>query len=431
MLPSLLTAGPRYFQLWRSQYWSEERLAAYRQSQLEHTLAAAATIPFYARRFGRAPEPDDLTNLPIVERSDLASLNRSVREVHPAGTQFISAESSGTTGHNIEVLFDAAHQRGRLGSRARYLVANGWLPWHRSAWLIGLTQGPNPDFKLTKSRLIPGARFLSHIEEFPTQADWLLNFDPHFIYTLPSNLEAILSILEKRGPHLRSLRKVFTGGEVLEDSLRERTRNVLGVEIADNYGSTELFLAWQCPSGAYHVNAEHALIEIVDERGRQVAPGQMGRVLATTLENRLMPLVRYAMGDYAVALEGECPCGRTLPLIGSIIGRGINLFRHPSGKLISPWKVLDAVKELPGLRQLQVIQRTIDDYLVRIVSEVPLAPDVEALARRHFLSVVGQASITFERVPEIARTKRGKFMATLCELDTAAQMREDSAEEPG
>jgi len=145
----------------------------------------------------------------------------------------------------------------------------------------------------------------------------------------------------------------------------------------------------------------------------------MGRVLATTLENRLMPLVRYDIGDYAVALEGGCPCGRTLPLLDHVVGRGINLFRHRSGKLISPWKVLDAVKELPGVRQVQVVQRKIDDYLVRIVSEVPLAPDLEARARKDFHDVVGEASITFESVANIARTKRGKFMATLCELDAA------------
>lgn len=419
MLSSLLTAVPRFFQLSRSQYWSAERLAAYRQSQLKRTLVAAAAIPFYARRFEGTPDPGDLPSLPIVERAHLAELNRSVRELYPAGTQFIGTESSGTTGHNIEVLFDDAHQRGRFAARARYLVANGWRPWHRSAWLIGLSAGRNPDFQLTQSRFLRGARFLSHIEEFSAQADWLRSFDPHFIYTLPSNLEAILSILELRGQRLHSLRKVLTGGEVMEDSLRTTTRRVLGVDIADNYGSTELFLAFQCPAGSYHINAEHALIEIVDDRGRAVAPGQMGRVLATTLENRLMPLVRYDIGDYAVALEGGCPCGRTLPLLDHVVGRGINLFRHRSGKLISPWKVLDAVKELPGVRQVQVVQRKIDDYLVRIVSEVPLASDLEALARKDFHEVVGEASITFENVANIARTKSGKFMATLCELDAA------------
>src|SRR5262249_35713064 len=151
-----------YLQLSRSQYWSEDRLATYRDSQLKRTLRAAAAIPFYARRFDGMSHPQDLPKLPILRRADLAALNQSVRELHPRETEFIIVESSGTTGHNIEVLFDTAHQRGRFAARARYLAANGWRPWHRSAWLIGLTRGPNPDYQLTRSRFIPGAKFVSH-----------------------------------------------------------------------------------------------------------------------------------------------------------------------------------------------------------------------------------------------------------------------------
>jgi phenylacetate-coenzyme A ligase PaaK-like adenylate-forming protein len=106
-----------------------------------------------------------------------------------------------------------------------------------------------------------------------------------------------------------------------------RTRSASMRRIRDNYGSTEGFIAWQCPACSYHINAEHVAVEIVDERGIPVGPGQMGRILITTLENRLMPLVRYEIGDYAIASNDLCSCGRTLPVLGKVIGRGINLFR--------------------------------------------------------------------------------------------------------
>ena len=56
-------------------------------------------------------------------------------------------------------------------------------------------------------------------------------------------------MLERRGRKLPSLKKVFTGSEVLDDPVRQRVRNLLGVEIADSYGTTEGFIAWQCPPG--------------------------------------------------------------------------------------------------------------------------------------------------------------------------------------
>jgi hypothetical protein len=97
------------------------------------------------------------------------------------------------------------------------------------------------------------------------------------------------------------------------------------------------------------------IIQIVDHGGREVQPGKIGRVIATTLENELMPLVRYDMGDYAVAIEDKCSCGRTLPLIGNIIGRSLNLFRKINGDLISPWQLGEAFENLPEVRQLQTV----------------------------------------------------------------------------
>ena len=167
---------------------------------------------------------------------------------------------------------------------------------------------------------------------------------PEFLYTMPSNLDGLLRVFEQRAIRLDSLRCIFSGGEVLEDSIRERTRHLLGVEIRDNYGSTEGFIAWQCPAGSYHINAEHVTVEIVDESGIPVAPGQMGRILITTLENRLMPLIRYEIGDYAIASNDLCTCGRTLPVLGKVIGRGINLFRLPGGRLKSPWPLVGPIK---------------------------------------------------------------------------------------
>ena len=54
----------------------------------------------------------------------------------------------------------------------------------------------------------------------------------------------------------------------------------------------------------------------------------------TTLENYLMPLVRYEIGDYAIASNAQCACGRTLPLLGRVLGRQSNLFRKSDGSMV-------------------------------------------------------------------------------------------------
>jgi phenylacetate-CoA ligase len=204
---------------------------------------------------------------------------------------------------------------------------------------------------------------------------------------------------------------------VLEESQRERVRRVFGVEIADNYGTTEFFPAWQCPAGSYHVNAEHLIVELLDDENRPVKPGEPGRVVVTTLENYLAPLIRYDTYDYALAVKGGCPCGRTLPVIGKVVGRSINLFRLRNGQLLLPWRFYDHLEGLDNVRQLQLVQRAIDHFIVRFVRDEPLAPEVEASIKKRIAdSLGGGVTVSLKRVGEIARTRRGKFMAALCEI---------------
>ncbi len=415
---TLLEAVPRYAQLTLSQYASRDRLEALRRTRLHKTLQAAMRIPFYAERFGSLPSVAELEKLPILQRADLAQITRSVLSSSPPGARMIKVKTSGTTGQSVDVLFDRSHQSGRHAARARYLVENGWLPIHRTAWALGLRPDPpSPDSILSSSRVIMGSQFMSHTEDFGKQIAWMRRMNPHFIYTLPSNLDALLMVLGKEDPRLPALRKIFLGGEVLDDSLRARTRQILGVDIVDNYGTTEFFPAWQCPDGNYHLNTEHLIVELLDDDGAQARPGELGRVVVTTLENYLAPLIRYEIGDYAMAVEGSCSCGRTLPLIGKVVGRSINLFRLKNGELYLPWRIYDFLEGLDDLRQLQLVQRALDHFVIKFVRDEPLAPEVEAAIKKRIADGIGGGvTVELERVDEIPRTRRGKFMAALCEI---------------
>lgn len=415
-LIDLAAAGPVFAQRLLSQRLPEDRRRAELARRLAAVLDAAYAIPFYRGSFGDRPSARDLAELPILRRADVPRLFESAEEGRPGRRPLPRVRTSGSSGSPIWLVFDPSHQRGRFAARTRYLWENGWRPHHRSAWVIGILPG-SPDGDLTRSRVLGGARFYSHVEDFERQVDWLLALGPRHLYTLPSNLEALVHVLERSGRTLPGLHTVFTSGEVLEDGVRERVRRVLGVRVADGYGTTEAFLAWQCPGGSYHVNDEHVLVEIVDAAGRPVPPGTVGRVLFTTLENHAMPLVRYELDDYVEATEGLCSCGRTLPRIGRIHGRGMNLFRTADGGILSPWKLIAPIRDLPTVRKSQVVQHDVDRFTVRFVSDrAPIVADVDRLRQELVRAAGGGAQFAFERVDDIPRTGRGKFMSTICEL---------------
>jgi len=413
---------PRYLGLLRSQYWDGETQKKYTHSRISETLRAAARIPFYAERFGPAPKLEDFTSLPMLRRSEVPQLNLSVRSLYSPAASFSSDCSSGSTGMPVEFLFDRSHQSGRFAARTRYLRENGWSPMQCSVWLIYLgSYVGGEDEKLIASRLLLRNHFLSIPSDFRLLAAELRRLDPIFLYAYPAFLDALLEALTQTKGRLPSLKQIFTGAEVLDDHVRNRTKKLLGVDIADNYGSTEAFIAWQCPSGRYHINAEHVCVEIVDENGRPVAPGQMGRVLITTLQNQLMPLVRYEIGDYAFATSERCACGRTLPTIGPIVGRAVNMFRLKSGGLLSPWLLLAVLRDRVEVRQFQVVQHALDCFVVKFVDEHPMQPAQQELIRADFCKIIGcDVQVRFDKVAEIPRTCGGKFMTTLSELGPAS-----------
>src|SRR5262249_57510260 len=103
------------------------------------------------------------------------------------------------------------------------------------------------------------------------------------------------------------------------------------------------------------VQSENLLLEVLDERGRPCGPGETGRVVVTTLHNFAMPLIRYAIGDYAT-VGPPCPCGRGLPVLTRIMGRARNMLTLPDGKQIWPYFAGENLSGLAPTRQYQLVQ---------------------------------------------------------------------------
>jgi phenylacetate-CoA ligase len=179
----------------------------------------------------------------------------------------------------------------------------------------------------------------------------------------------------------------------------------------DGYSSEEMgYIALQCPvSGAYHVMAESILVEILDASGNACAPGEVGEVVVTTLHNGAMPLLRYALGDHAEA-GAPCACGRGLPTIARVLGRVRNLLTLPSGKRVR-LSFHRQFKEFPGVRQYQLIQRTLHEIEARLLVDAPLDADAEGRLRAALQQVMGYAfHISFIYFSdELPRGPNGKF----------------------
>jgi len=194
----------------------------------------------------------------------------------------------------------------------------------------------------------------------PDLIDRLNELRPNSLVAYPS----VLDWLAVQSPRMRLapyLRQVGSTGEHLTDRARQRITQAFGVPVFDHYGIGEcLFLADGCPTdGGSHVNADWAILEVVDEDYRPVPAGQPGaKILVTNLANTVQPIIRYEVGDVVTLAERPCRCGSRLPWIERIDGRPAEVFWIGERKeqMVAGMVFKHAVEYLHQIREWQAVQ---------------------------------------------------------------------------
>ena len=207
----------------------------------------------------------------------------------------------------------------------------------------------------------------------------------------------------------------WNGGEILTESQNELFRQAFGVPILNRYGSREMgAIACQTQAGGpLLVSRPWYHVEIVDDDGKPVTPGQSGRLLVTSTVCRGTPFLRYQIEDLATAdpaLTGEDGIGGLLAVDGRLAG----LLDLPNGRRINNifWNHL--FKEFPEIEQFQVTLRQ-DDHLVLCFRGVGQAVEREQALRQSLSHLLDGVPYELRWVDRIPLTGRGKLLQVINE----------------
>ena len=353
---------------------------------------AAARVPYYRARFaaagvrpGSVRGLEDLPTLPIIRRSEVqAQTPRALCAAGMSDGGLVFHDTGGSTGEPLTVRRTWLEERVLQVLRRRAMLGVGVWPSDRRALIADFwpqTAGPRPRQRprTLSLRDLAGVfrdrAFDCHLEPEPLHAA-LVNYAPDVLSGFPGTLVRLALVDEQARERLRP-RLVSCGGEILTRQARDVIRKIFGTPVFDTYGANEFnLLAWECAeSGLLHVCDEGVILEILDARGRAVAPGERGEVVATALHSFAMPFVRYALGDLAERGPDPCPCGCLLPTIKVVQGRQLDLFRLPGGRWLHPYELIDRiyVAGMEWVGQYQLIQEAEDRIrlLVRPRSSIP------------------------------------------------------------
>ncbi|MGP8321272.1 MAG: phenylacetate--CoA ligase family protein [Methanosarcinaceae archaeon] len=167
------------------------------------------------------------------------------------------------------------------------------------------------------------------------------------------------------------------GAEPWSSNTRKELEKVLNIKAYDSYGLSEMFgpgVAFECKEqDGLHIWSDHFLVEVQDSDGEQVAEGEKGELVLTSLTKEALPLIRYHTGDITRLLESECACGRTTQRISRVLGRADNML-IVRGINVFPSQIEDVIAKIPEITgHFQVLldrnRHRMDEITVRVELE--------------------------------------------------------------
>jgi len=402
---------------------------------------AAAEVPYYRdlfRKLKLTPEDIrgkvDLPKLPLLGKLELRDYAKELQPARlPRGEKVWGVfTSSGTTGRPTKVvmstesnqMFNVLSQRKcrwyRLDPNASFATVRLASQLPRTADGSFLADGATthlPDWQYVGTYFKTGPELLYSITNpIEDQMAWLEKHRPAYLTSYSESLEHLAFAWSDPQPW-QGLAAFHAISEMLTPSMRQRITRTFPVPIIQGYGLNEIgIVALKCPAGRYHVHGEHCLVELVDDDGQPVAPGETGRIVITGFRNLAMPLIRYDTDDLAQSVEGPCACGRTMPGFGEVVGRYSRIAYLPDGTLGLVGAVRDALETMPielarNLRQFQLHQFRDDRFELRLLTAGALPEAfVERVNMAWQEATAGQNQhLDIAVVNQIERSPGGKF----------------------
>jgi len=134
--------------------------------------------------------------------------------------------------------------------------------------------------------------------------------------------------------------------------------------------------------------------------------------VVTGLLNKMMPLVRYELGDLVVPSDRKCPCGRSLPMLESLEGRWRDRYLLPGGGTRTPRELLEPGGAVDGVELFRVTVETAAKVRVEYVSSLaeksPARAKLETALRLRYRAVCPDAEVVLDRVADIEKAPGGK-----------------------
>lgn len=420
----------------QSQWFDVSQYDEYQNDKLSTLVSYAyEKVPYYRRIMDERKllpsdiqSKEDLNKLPVLTKEDIRTNFSDLLSVDYKYKTVKKGHTSGTTGTPLEVCYSndliqmnyamldrqyrwADARLGRFGDPVAVIRGNVIVPLRQK-------KPPFWRYNYLYRQLLLSSFHLS-AENLPYYVDEIRRFRPKVLDGYPSTLYVIAKYLKNKKEKLK-LHAVISASETLFDFQREVIEESFECKIFDYFASAERVLfATECDQHmGHHIASEYGVTEILGTDLEPVAVGEEGTLIATSLHNYAMPLIRYVTNDRTAFKESACACGRALPLMEDVTTKAEDLLTLKDGRLISPSVLTHPFKPLVSITESQIIQEREDFIRVLLVPSKDYTREDGRLLVHGLEERLGEGvEVVIEIVDRLERTRSGKFKWVISKVD--------------
>ncbi|MEW8027522.1 MAG: hypothetical protein AB2792_11105 [Candidatus Thiodiazotropha sp.] len=419
-----------------SQWYTEKQLIEYQEKKLQRLIQYCYEHVDYYRnlmeklklRPSDIKTIGDLQKLPVLTKEIIKKNFQSLLSDEYSLETVEKGHTSGTTGSPLEICYSknlinynyamldrqyswARVNLQRFGDKVAVIRGNIIVP-------LNTKKPPFWRYNYYHNQLLFSSFHLKP-DNIAHYLEELRRYSPKTLDGYPSTVYILAKYLKNIGKKIK-LESVLTSSETLYDFQRETIEESFDCKVYDYYGSAERVLfTTECDyhSGG-HIGMEYGITEICDSNGNSIERGATGTVVATSLHNYAMPLIRYKTNDMSAIKEQKCACGRAHYLLNEVTTKAEDTLVLKDGRLISPSVLTHPFKPLTSILESQIIQTDLTNITIKLRIDSDFT-DYDKSALIHGLSerLGSDTTITIQIVDELERTPTGKFKWVISNID--------------
>lgn len=378
----------------QTQWWSRDEIEALQFKKIKELLTYSYNnFPFYHRKFKQNNlKPSSFQKLSDINKFPLTSV-AELKQAYKKGhfqkgynqEKITLLETTGSTGTPFIFPINQSALDERAGCNLRTIEWYGHYLGKKNARLWRTSKEKSLKDRIKQNLFGQRIELTIYDADNPQISlldnNRLQNFCDRLIKSKTEILDGYVSALTLlvdyvKRKNVKGLRfkAIASGAEYLSPQARQLIESTFKCKVYNRYGGTEVgWMAHQSNKSRAEellIMSDKLLLEVI-KNGKSAKPGQIGEVVVTDFTNKVMPFIRFQVGDVAVAENPKkiSPCGRGLHLLRSVEGRINDLFVLPDDKILSShvWHKLFMSQDY--IKEFKLIQEKKDRVIIQVVLE--------------------------------------------------------------